>query len=191
MKHQLKALSALFFSGALILASCSEQTQEKTENTMDTMASKVENGMDNMTASKTPDEDFLSDAVEANTMEIRALALGQKMGGKDVKTHAGHMLADHKKVGQQAADYIAKKNITISVDTANTDMDMADDKAGMDWDKNWSDKMVSDHEKVISMFEDAEDDVKDPELKAWITATLPTLRSHLEMSKQLKDKLSK
>jgi predicted outer membrane protein len=50
---------------------------------------------------------------------------------------------------------------------------------------------VNDHKKVISMFEDAQDDVQDPQLKNMITDALPKLRMHLEMSQTLQDKLSK
>ncbi len=197
MKHSIESLKLVVLAGALTLASCGNNSNT-VESTTDTLASKVENGMDKlgdkvdtMMNKKSADEEFLSDAVEANTMELKALMMGQQKGGKDVKMHAGHMITDHKKLGADVKDYIAKKNIKIDeVDTTKMDNDLGD-KTGMDFDKAWADKMVSDHEKVIKMFEDAQNDVKDADLKNMITAALPKLKSHLEMSKQLQDKLNK
>jgi putative membrane protein len=45
--------------------------------------------------------------------------------------------------------------------------------------------MVRDHETVIAMFEKAEGEVKDAELKKFITDTLPILKEHLAMAKKL------
>ena len=51
--------------------------------------------------------------------------------------------------------------------------------------------MISGHEDAISLFENNQNSVKDADLKALITDALPTLHSHLDMMKQLKDKLNK
>jgi len=198
MKSNIASLTVLLFSGTLMLSACDSNTSNKMESKMDTLANKVdtlankaEDKVEDMTSKKRDDVDFVSDAVEANTNEIHALELGRQMGGKDVKMHAAHMLADHKKMGKQMADYAASKNMTLKdVDTVDNS-GMKNDKPGMDWDKNWADKMVDDHEKVVKMFEDSENDVQDPELKKMITGALPTLRSHLEMSKKLQDQLKK
>lgn len=197
--------SALFLSilGTVFMIGCGENTQDKMESQTDSLTTKVERGMDNLgdkidtMASRwkrrntgDADKDFLADAVEANTMELRALMLGQQNGGKDVKMHAGHMIADHKKLGKQVEDYMKKKNIVLSdVDTTDRDDDLDGKAAGVEFDKAWTDKMVDDHEHVIDMFTDAQDDVKDPELKTMITNALPKLKSHLEMAKQEKEKL--
>ncbi len=76
-----------------------------------------------------------------------------------------------------------------TVDTAG-EVNVNDSK-GKAWDKKWADKMVDDHEKIINRYERAEGDVKDADLKAMITKTLSTLRSHLDMAKKLKERLDK
>jgi putative membrane protein len=40
--------------------------------------------------------------------------------------------------------------------------------------------MVSDHDKTVTVFEEASSKVKDPDLKAFIDRTLPVLRQHQE-----------
>lgn len=180
-------LITLAIAGATFWASCSESTENKMENTADSLSAKMERSMDNIRESD--DEDFLDDAVEANTMELKTLMLGQQKGGKDVKGHASHMIADHKKLGDDVWAYIAKKNIRLNdLDTAGTDNDLSNKAPGRDFDKAFADKMVRDHEKVIDLFEEGMNEVKDPELKDLISKALPTLRSHLEMSREMQSK---
>ncbi|HRO42792.1 MAG TPA: DUF4142 domain-containing protein [Flavipsychrobacter sp.] len=174
---------------ATIITGCGEGTESKMESSADSLTTKVETGVDNM-MNNNPDEDFLSDAVDATALELKALTLGKDKGGTEVKTHATHMIADHKQLGSDVAAYIQKKNIVLQdVDTNENHSDLANTAAGKDFDKAFADKMVSDHEKVIDLFEDAQDDVKDPELKEMISKALPKLKSHLEMSKQMQTKL--
>ena len=188
MSSILKAFLPLLLAGGVTLASCGDSTNNSTTSEDTTLAGN--NGMDNMTADDNDDQDFLEDAVEANTMEMRALMMGEQKGGNEVKSHASHMMADHRKLGEDVAAYIASKNITLNdVDTNDTDNSLQNKAAGKEFDKAWADKMVDDHEKVIRMFEEGEREVRDPELKTMITNALPKLRSHLDMSKQLQEKM--
>jgi putative membrane protein len=193
-----KSFPLLLTAGMVVLFGCGDGSGSKIENKTDSLATRVESGVDNLgnkvdsLLNKNPDQNFLEDAVEANTKEIRALTLGQQKGSAQVKSAATKMLNDHKKLGEAVKDYIGKKNITLSdVDTADTDNDLNSTATGIDFDKAWADKMVDDHKKVISMFEDAQNDVKDAQLKSMITDALPKLRMHLEMSQTLQEKLSK
>jgi putative membrane protein len=193
-----KSFPLLLTAGMVVLFGCGDGSGSKIENKTDSLATRVESGVDNLgnkvdsLLNKNPDQNFLEDAVEANTKEIRALTLGQQKGSAQVKSAATKMLSDHKKLGEAVKDYIGKNNITLSdVDTADTDNDLNSTAAGIDFDKAWADKMVDDHKKVINMFEDAQNDVKDAQLKSMITDALPKLRMHLEVSQTLQEKLNK
>ncbi|HTM64777.1 MAG TPA: DUF4142 domain-containing protein [Flavipsychrobacter sp.] len=193
-----KSFPLLLTAGMVVLFGCGDGSGSKIETKTDSLATRVESGVDNLgnkvdsLLNKNPDQNFLEDAVEANTKEIRALTLGQQKGSAQVKSAATKMLSDHKKLGEAVKDYIGKNNITLSdVDTADTDNDLNSTAAGIDFDKAWADKMVDDHKKVINMFEDAQNDVKDAQLKSMITDALPKLRMHLEMSQTLQEKLNK
>lgn len=192
-----KSLTFLALFGAVAFASCGDGTGNKVENTTDTIGAKIETGIDNLgnkvdnMMDRNKDEDFLEDAVEANSKELRALNIGKEKGGADVKANATKMIPDHRDLGNQVMTYLKNKNITLrDLDTTGTDNDLTN-KTGNDFDKAWAQKMVDDHEKVIKMFEDAQNDVQDQELKTMITNALPKLRHHLEMSRQLNDKLNK
>lgn len=188
MTNNLKSLAFIALLSSTALFSCGDNTGDHTDDHADTTTTTNTGMNDN----RDDDADFLSDAVEANTMELRALTLGEQKGSSEVKSHAQHMIADHKQLGEQVASYISSKSLTLEdVDTNDVDNDLNNKAAGKEFDKAWADKMVNDHEKVIRMFEDAQDDVKDPELKTMITNAIPKLRSHLDMSKQLQEKMNK
>jgi putative membrane protein len=51
--------------------------------------------------------------------------------------------------------------------------------------------MVSDHKDNIKLFEDASNNAKDPDLKNWAAATLPTLKMHLDMAQKTDSILKK
>jgi len=44
--------------------------------------------------------------------------------------------------------------------------------------------MVKDHEKDIAEFEKESKEAQDPDLKNWVTRTLPIIQDHLKMAKQ-------
>jgi putative membrane protein len=189
----MKFLSAFALASVFLVASCDSTTTEKVEEKMDTLGNKVENAADDLrnridSMDKDDDADFVQDAVKANNMELHMLAEGRTHGtNAEVKSTAKKMEADHKKLGAKLKDYAAKKNITV--DTADHEMDDKVTK-GAAWDKEWADDMVSEHEKAVKDFEDAQDDVEDAELKSMIADALPTLREHLESAKKLQAKLS-
>jgi len=129
-----------------------------------------------------------------NAMELKVLQAGMDKGtSKELKAHAKMMIADHKKLGAKVKAYADKKSYSVPMD----DNGKADDalssidknSAGKDWDKAWADKMVDAHQNAISLFEKYATTVKDPELQNMITDALPTLRSHLEMVKNLQSSL--
>lgn len=184
---------AFAVAGTLLLASCGSGENETNTTDSSTMVEDISAAADSAgdALRGNPDQNFIKDIVELNTKEIAWLKAGMSMGtDKDVKAHSKMMLADHEKMATEVTAYAASKSLEVpNVDTAG-EVDI-NEKKGADWDKKWADKMVEDHEKVINRFEDAEDDVKDAELKAMISKTLPTLRSHLEMAKTVKEKFNK
>lgn len=172
---------------------CNNASQERVEDQLDTMTSKVENKVaevkQDMKDSK--DENFVKEVIRSNDMELEMLDAALKNGTiRDVKDAAKKMKPDHEKMGKEMKAYAAGKNITLDVPDKDHN-DMANEKLGKEWDKNWADKMVAEHERIVGNFEDGERDLSDPALKTIVTNALPTLRSHLEISKALRDKLNR
>ena len=64
------------------------------------------------------------------------------------------------------------------------------EQSGAEFDRKFADTMVSDHEKAVSLFESNGKDAKDADVKAYVDKTLPTLKHHLQMARDLKTKVS-
>lgn len=187
-------ITYLFLSGSILLGACNSNTGQKMENAVDTVTAKVENAVDSAKANykEDRDEDFVKDVIKANTGELHLLALAQKKGiNKELKSHAKTMEADHKKMGEEMKGYAEKKGIKVDIDSSDIKSNFDDDKAGPDWDKNWVDKMVDAHQKTIDKFESKEKNAADVELKTMVSNALPTLRSHLNMVKDLQTRMQK
>jgi len=128
--------------------------------------------------------------IHANAKELHLLELAAKKGtSKDVRDAAKKMQPDHEKLGETFHNYAAGTGLVVEADSSDMKDKMDDDKAGTDWDKNWVDRMVDEHQKMVNKFE--ENNVNDPELKKTVTDALPTLRGHLDMARAMQDKMKK
>jgi len=57
--------------------------------------------------------------------------------------------------------------------------------SGAEFDREYGKMMLSDHRKDVSEFEKQSTRATDPDLKAFATKTLPTLKEHLQMAESL------
>lgn len=134
---------------------------------------------------------FAVSAADAGLMEVQlaTLALSKATSGK-VKEFAQMMLDDHTKANEELKALAQKKNITLPTSLSDkqqkkyTEMS---EKTGADFDKEYCDLMVKDHKDVVEMFKKAQENSKDPELKAWASEKLPTLEHHLSMAERMKE----
>jgi putative membrane protein len=66
------------------------------------------------------------------------------------------------------------------------DIETLGKKSGADFDREFVREVgIKAHEKDIKLFENASKELKDAELKAFATKTLPTLREHLAQAEKL------
>jgi putative membrane protein len=138
------------------------------------------------------DAKFIKKTSDAGMAEVKTAELGtQKAERADVKELATMLVADHTKSNAELAALAKAKGVEVSAmipeKGASAFKDLENEK-GAAFDKAFLDHMEKDHKKMIDSFEDAQKDVKDGELKAWIDKTLPTLRTHLDHVKQAKGK---
>jgi putative membrane protein len=70
-------------------------------------------------------------------------------------------------------------------------MKLLDAKSGADFDKAFAAGMVSDHKKAVEAFEKEASDGTDADVKAFVSKTLPTLKSHLSMAEDLQNSVGK
>ena len=131
------------------------------------------------------DKEFIQVAAKDGMMEVEMGKMGQKQAkNAEVKKFATRMVTDHSKANTQLKALAKKKGVTLEAETHK--MDKMDDAT---FDKDYMDQMVKDHEKDVKAFEEIAKDGSDAEVKAWANKTLPTLKKHLELAKEIQGKL--
>ncbi len=162
------------------VSSCSNN--QKPEDTKDVAEEHNEAKFDNTNNEK--DAKFLVNAAEINLEEIKLGQLAQQNSMMTVVKELGKMMEEaHSKSMNELTALANKKLITIptsATDEAKDAYKKLSTKSGMDFDKEYCDMMVSGHKDAIAAFEKASTESFDEDIKTWATATLPTLRTHLD-----------
>ena len=195
MKHLLK-LTTRFSLAALIAGGLSlAGTVQGAEATPKADASKTPEKATTDTTKKADkstaaplndkDKEFMQTAAKDGLMEVEMGKMGQKQAkNAEVKKFATRMVTDHSKANAQLKALAKKKGVTL--DSEAPKMDKMDEA---NFDKDYMDHMVEEHEKDVAAFEEEAKDGSDPDVKAWANKTLPTLKKHLEMAKAIQAKL--
>jgi len=138
------------------------------------------------------DADFLKEVSKANYHEI---SLGKLAVNKTKTSHVvelGQMMIDeHTKAQGDVSALAGKKSVMLDPalpDDQQEDYLKLSKTSGKMFDKDYSSAMVDGHKKVISKFEEYVKNAKDENVKAWATATIPTLKMHLQHAEESKKK---
>lgn len=139
------------------------------------------------------DREFMKKAAQAGIAEVRAgeMAL-EKSDNDDVREFAQRMIDDHSKATDKLKQLAKAKNETLPTEPTQQQKRTAEDLSeldGEDFDAEYMDVQVSDHEKVIELFEDEIEDGSNSDVIAFAEKILPTLRKHLEMAENISDEL--
>lgn len=193
MKHLVNLTTRFAFSAVVAGGFCLASTLQAAEEKPKTDAAKTDKAKsDTAKAEKsTPaplndkDKDFMQTAAKDGMMEVEMGKMGQKQAkNAEVKKFATRMVTDHSKANAQLKALAKKKGVTLDAEAPKMDkMDEAN------FDKDYMDHMVKEHEKDVAAFEEEAKDGSDPDVKAWANKTLPTLKKHLELAKQIQGKL--
>ncbi|MBX3253869.1 MAG: DUF4142 domain-containing protein [Chitinophagaceae bacterium] len=133
--------------------------------------------------------DFLVKAADGGLAEVAAGKIGEeKAVSKAVKEFASQMVKDHDAVNNEVKSLASKLNITLPETAGEEHQKRIADLGGKEtksFDKDFIDMMISDHKKTIDLFKDASDDALDPDVKAFIIATIPSLEAHLSKAEAI------
>ncbi|MGE5439489.1 MAG: DUF4142 domain-containing protein [Bacteroidota bacterium] len=138
-------------------------------------------------------QEFVTDAASGGMMEVELGTMAvQNASSQEVKDFGRRMIDDHSKANDELKSIAAKENIPVPAalkDENRDDVDKLSKLSGSDFDKEYIDMMVKDHQKDIKNFEDMAQNAQSPELKQFAQKTLPTLRQHLKMAQDIQDKM--
>jgi putative membrane protein len=109
-----------------------------------------------------------------------------------VKQFAQMMVKDHTVALSQLQQLAQQKNITVPEglpDDAKELQSKLQSATGKQFDKDYMDGMVQDHQKDVQDFQNASQNAKDPDVKRIASKLTPTLEHHLQKAQQIDQKL--
>lgn len=135
------------------------------------------------------DSQFLQEAAAAGMAEVDMGHMAAEHAGRtEVKSFGQRMVDDHNQANAELATLAASKGVTLPGETsaaAQTDMQSLNALSGAEFDKAYTKMMVAEHQKAVTLFQRASESSADPDVKAWATKVLPTVKAHLSNVKKL------
>lgn len=132
---------------------------------------------------------FIKKAANGGMTEVELGKIAQDKTKKDdVKSFGERMVKDHGKANDDLKSVASKMNVDVPEKVNAKHQAMIDKFSKMSadsFDAAYAKQMVKDHKTTIADFESAQNEVKNEDLKKFITDTLPTLKEHLEMAEKM------
>jgi len=151
--------------------------------------SNVSGSTGNMT---TPDG-FMTEAARGGMAEVELSQLATtKAQNAEVKKFAQQMIQDHTNANTELKQLAGKKTVTLPTDldaAHKTIKDRLTNLSGTEFDEEYVNAMVADHEKSVALFTTQANSGTDADTKAFAAKTLPKLQMHLEMIKGIQSKM--
>jgi putative membrane protein len=196
-KFAMTAIGVCCLSGVVAMAQDTTPTTTPPSDTTssDTLRNQRTADASGVQRSKLSNAEFVKKAGTAGLAEIEAGKLGsQKATSPEVKAYAQKMVTDHTKANKELTAAAKTKNIEVPAEPDMMHKAMMEkfehQKADADFDHDFMQQMVRDHEKAVALFESASTDTNvDADLRSWAKKTLPHLQAHLKDAKTLEAKL--
>ena len=139
------------------------------------------------------DQEFLDNALLGGLVELQTSGIAvTKAQNEEVRAFAQKMISDHSKANKELKELGKEKGATLVGGTGSEEhKEMADlsKLSGAAFDKEYVKRMVAAHKKDVAVFQKQADSGTDAGLKRFAAETLPTLKMHLEMIKNIQGKL--
>ena len=138
---------------------------------------------------ETADQKFAADAAKDSMAEIELgkLALDKSKDAR-VREFAERMIQDHSKANRQLESIAGSWGIFLPSEAGETlqePMKKLSGLSGKNFDRAYAQAMVKDHEKAVKLFEQCERQCANQEVREFAKQTLPVLREHLTMARQM------
>ena len=141
------------------------------------------------------DREFVEHMAKGGNAEVKLGELAERRAGNEkVKAFAARMVKDHSEANKKLMD--AAKNLKVAVAPGLDEemqkhfMEMSK-LQGDDFDKHYAKMMAEDHDKAVALVEKFSKMAQDAEVKKWCEESLPVLREHQKMAKDLNDTVNK
>ena len=177
------ALSLALGGSVLTLGSHSAQAQEGTVRGVQSTA-MTQSGQ--LAAN---DYNFLEKAARIDAEEVQVGKLAQEKGDSQaVRNFGERMIRDHSDNAAKLRSLASAKGATIPAEMAereNTTVQQLSGVSGPEFDRTFAQDMVQGHTDAIKEFQQAAESLSDPGVREYAKNTLPTLKEHLRMAKDM------
>ncbi len=137
------------------------------------------------------DKRFVTKAADDGQDEVQLAQLAaQKASNPDVRNFAQQLVQDHTQVNSELMSIASTKNVKLDKDNGQDRTYRRLSKAsGNEFDREFIEHMVDEHEKDIKMFEKAASNAKDTEIRQFASKHVDHLRQHLAQAQQLQQSI--
>jgi putative membrane protein len=130
---------------------------------------------------------FLQNAIQGSLAEVQMGELAQQNGSsEDVKAFGQTLVTDHSKSMDEASALAKSMNVEVPTEPkaeAQQEYEKLQGLKGDEFDKEFAEHMVMDHQKEIEKFE--EQAQGGDEVAQFAKQTLPVLNTHLDLAKKI------
>lgn len=182
----------IFFLSIVLFLGCKSGTGSNSDTAGDQMGVS-ENNSQNQTWSQDKVTDFVNKVAIKGLMEVQLGQIAQQKAlSQQVKDFGKMMEKDHGDANNKLKTAVQSLSLTLPASLDQEHQNKIDDmnkKTGKDFDTEYMNEMVRDHENDIKDFEDAQKNLPTGELKTWVDNTLPVLRQHHIQAQTIQDQL--
>lgn len=143
---------------------------------------------DRMNSAGSADQSFMMKAAQGGMAEVELGNLAKSNAKSDaVKQFGQRMVDDHTKANDELKSIASQKNVTLPSSMDAKDQATKDRLSGLHgaaFDRAYMADMVKDHRHDIAEFQKEANSGKDPDVKAFASKTLPTLKEHLRLAEK-------
>lgn len=141
------------------------------------------------------DAEFVKKAASGGMLEVKLSENAQtRVTNPDVRQYAARLVRDHAKANNELKAAAQSASVPVPDVMSEKDQKVLDhfkDIKGENYDREFIDHMVKDHEEDIAAFRRASQEAKHAQIKTFAARTLPTLEEHLRIAKDLQTRVKK
>jgi len=135
------------------------------------------------------DQEFVKKAAIGGMAEVELGRVAMQRAARPaVRSFGERMVADHGRGNTELAALARSKGMDVSTTLDTTHQAMRDRLSGLsgaDFDRAYMSEMVRDHTEDVALFERAAQTASDADVKAFAARSLPMLRDHLALARQI------
>ncbi|ASU36465.1 DUF4142 domain-containing protein [Mucilaginibacter xinganensis] len=175
---------AIVITAAVIIQACGRNANTDDTSLVDSVT-VVKNtpGHQRFEAEKV-DADFIGEAIRFNRMGLELGEIARRQGiHKRIKTFGMVLIADQSKLNKKIKALSLIKNIAVPAEpeaSGSVILSQLSKKSGADFDRAYISIINNEYKKEIPIFEAAEKNCADKDIKSFAMKTMPMLKAHLE-----------